>query len=259
MGSTYETELRQIFFAARGLMRRHGRERLRESLNLDGVRITLGARAEAADPDASTADLPPELGAKPSPALRRAFRVLRRLREERGPEAVIRAGEVAERWARDYPNKPPKKDTVKQALRQLRQRHVAYSSDARGWVFGRQQGTLFPAPEPEPAPPPPARPKPRPPARTVWVPGELEGEAVVVTDARTEQTCEVPGGPGARLEVASRSGRVRAVPAVRGELLGRDGPLALVKLPTGEKVYTRVLGDWHLDGRLGPEADADAG
>jgi hypothetical protein len=31
----------------------------------------------------------------------------------------------------------------------------------------------------------------------------------------------------------------------------RDGGLVLVKLSTSEKVYTRMLGNWHLDGWRG--------
>lgn len=261
MAATFESELRQLFLAARGLMRRYGRERLKESVDLDGVHFTLGARAAVADPDANTADLPPELGARPAPALRRAYRVLRRLREELGPEAVIRAGEVAERWARDYPNKLPKKDTVKQALRQLRQRQVAYSSGARGWVFGRPQGTLFPVTGDEPPEPRPARPRGERAAapQFIWVPGELRDGALVVTDVRTERACEVSEWGDARLEVPNWSGRVRPVPAVRCELVGREGALVQVKLPTGEKVHTPVLGEWHLAGRTRPDAGTPEG
>lgn len=247
---TYESECSRLLRIARDIARRYGKDRIRYGDEVDGWDMALSGRPTPAGSEAGTTDLPAALGKRPALMLRRVYRLLRLLRIECGPGARIQAGDLVERWATAFPAVEINAGTVKQMLNRLRKKGVIFHTKDRGWVFESPQGTLFPAR-------PDCRERaPLPRAEFVWVPGDLRNGVVVVADAVTGACVEVVVGWSARyMRFEDLKGRVQEFAAVRAELVAKEGRHLLVKLPTGDKVYTRALGDWHLAGQLSDRPD----
>jgi hypothetical protein len=274
--ATLRDDVLLLFRAARVIMRRHARERLKLSEDVDGHRMTLSARPLGPRDD-TAADLPAELGAAPPKSVRRVYRLLRAARRDLGADVLIQPGDLMGRWLAAYPNSPPKKDTIKQALRHIRRCGVAYPAPGRGWVFGREQGVLFSGPHGCPVPDgaaaayaarvgcdPRARDRREPTMTTryIWVPLSEDG---LVVDARTDAAYQPAAD--ARTAELTFEGKVRrrTVPAVRAELTGTEGEgrhrlaVARVRTADGAKlVRILVLGDWHLAGEREQPAEEPA-
>ncbi|VTR99156.1 unnamed protein product [Gemmata massiliana] len=165
----------------------------------------------------------------------------------------------------------PSLHTINHALRDLRDRGLAWSHSERGWCLGREQETLpfFTGQSDVPlqtASPPTLQNSPKRASRgastvaknVIWVPGESSDYGVVITDAVTEGAVAVTERVG-EMQIPTRSGRLRKVPAVRGELLRTEEPYAVVRLPGGHQVRTRILGEWHAAGMSEPGADTQSG
>lgn len=249
----------------RDALRRAGRTSVRVAEDIDGLRMTLGAK-ESPETVEDNTDLPDSLR-RSRPATRRVYRILREMRAE-GANARVMPADIEARFAADDATAEPSVDTINHALRDLRDRELAYSHPDRGWVLGREQIRLpFPAGQsetPSPAAAVAHTPSVACDSRTrfkggasvfsksyIWVPAERSEYGVAVTDAASELTV-VAGERLGEMKVVTRSGRIRSTPAVRGELLRVEGKLAVVRLPGGAEVRTRVLGDWHLAGLTEP-------
>lgn len=247
-------EWNRLLREAHALLRRHGLDRLKEAEDVGGTRLVLTARpAPASDP---SADLPQGLRRAPR-SMRRVYRLLRAIRQERGDAAAVLPHDIFERWEQAYPNSPPSIHTIKGELTKLRKRQLAFPSRDRGWVLADPQGVLFSGTHADTtasvgdvayatrverdcrAHATGAAMK-----SYIWVPLTEDG---LIEDALTEEL--VPPGElqAGRLRYETPTGRRRDLPAVRAELVRAEGKLAVAKVGRQE-IRVRLLGEWHLAG-----------
>lgn len=265
-------------------LRRAGRTYLRYAENHDGRRYTIGVNdaQKRAKARADTDDLPKDLK-KARPKLQDTYRALRALSDGRRdlPDPRVPAAEIVAWLDAHEIDAPNSIYTIGHALTDLKTLQLAWNADDAegGWYFGRN-----------PALPPAALPRENRQSerastsaaagyagrrvgegadlfsgattmskKRIWVPGvkdEYQKGVVVVTDAVTEAEVGVNERVGT-MKVPTRLGtEFRCCAAVRGDLVRIDGKYAVVKLPGGHEVRTRILGDWHLEGLTEP-ADAE--
>jgi hypothetical protein len=237
-----------------------GRFRHSETIGLDrfSINVVKDERpAHARDVD----DLPPELKTA-RPSLRYAYRAVRALRDERGPDAELWPSDVVA-WLDAKQFDPPNSvDTVNHALRDLRTLRLVNHDPDIGWSLGvavepnRQTTTREPEAYASRMAGAGARRFQREGSSMksyIWVPGEQGEYGLVLIDAVTEE-CIPPGEHVGEVRYESRTGRMRTVPAARGELLRVEGKLAVARVGNRE-VRTRVLGDWHLKGLTASEPE----
>lgn len=116
-----------------------GRSRLRFRTDLGGLRLTIGVR-RAPRSATDAADVPPALRTA-RPATRRVYVALRGLRAELGTGATVFPRQiVAALRAANPSGDEPSADTVNHALRDLRDRGVAWSHPERGWALHSEHG-----------------------------------------------------------------------------------------------------------------------
>jgi len=238
-------------------LRRHSRTQLRWAADLNGLRITVGGRASelTVDPDP---DLPPELRVARD-SVRAVYRALRAVRGAVGPEGRVMPAQVLAHLARENPETDPSIDTTNHALRDLRDRGLAWSHPRAGWVLGREQGLLFSAGQSAPPSPGPGGGYPSDggagvaPAeregwkvakRYIWVP--MVEDAAAVEDAETEQVHSAADLKHGKMTYEHKLRR-KTVPAARCELVREAGRYAVVRIGKAE-VKVRALGAWHLAG-----------
>lgn len=264
----FRADVLLVLKMARGLMKRYGRETLKEWEDIDGKHMTLGGR-DVMSADDSTSDLPVSMqGRKSQKAQRRVYRILKALRAELGELTEILPSTLFRAWSRFYPNSEASIGTIKGALTYLRKKRIAYpAKDGRGWVFGMEQGVLFPGNDATPSAQPatigyaaPVAHDSRAHARGVamnekkflWVPME-EG---MLRDCKTDEIFP-PGDLVEDMHYEDKRGRARIVKATRGELVelveARSGQLARVRVGK-HTLLTPILGDWHERGELAPPA-----
>ncbi len=259
---TPEQVARRAAREIRDALRRAGRDYLRYGETIDGLRLTIGVK-QAGKVDAESFDLPDELRVS-RPSTRRVYRVLRELV---GANQVVRPSVIEAHLREMDTESEPSLHTINHALRDLRDRGLAWSHSERGWCLGREQETLpfftgpseatlqtASLPAPQNSPKRASRGASTVTKNVIWVPGEQSDYGVVITDAVTEGAVAVTERVG-EMQVTTRSGRLRKVPAVRGELLRTEEPYALVRLPGGHQIRTRILGEWHTAGMATPESD----
>lgn len=249
-------------------LRRAGRFYLKYAETVDALHVTIGAKHPAKTTDDS-ADLPPQLR-RARPSLRTVYRAVRDMRDQLGPSSGVWPLQIVA-WLDDRePDVAHSIDTVNHALRDLRSLTLACSEDSTGWRLGSRQPAL---PIPGGQCEPPSSEQISAYAqdmgergvrrftgglamrRTIWVPGEKGEYGVYVTDAQSEQAVAVGERIG-EMQVPTWSGKCRTVPAVRAELVRIEGKLAVVKLPGGASLATRILGEWQLEGKTAPEVEA---
>jgi hypothetical protein len=265
---TPEQFARRVLRELREVLRRSGRNYLRYKDTIDGLRLTIGAKQveETVDP---SLDLPDALQIA-RPSTRQVYRALRGLRAM-DATAAIWPGDLAKHLERICPSTIPSLDTINHALRDLRDRSLAWSHPDRGWILGTHQPRLpFSAGQSDAPSASETRGYVERVADTsvcqfnreasviktrIWVPGEKSEYGVVVTDPITEKAVAVSERIG-EMKVPTRRGKLASSPAVRAELLAVDGKHVVVKLPGGEKIHTRVLGDWQLKGFTSPDQAA---
>lgn len=81
----------------------------------------------------------------------------------------------------------------------------------------------------------------------LWAPGEwLAGDAVLVTDAATDERLVVSTGHRGAFEIPLAHGRSLMVAGARGELIDTEGDFALCRLADGRTVYVRIVAGWQL-------------
>lgn len=258
---------RRLIREVRDALRRENRRYLRFAETIDGLRLTLGAR-ESEETVEESRDLPFALRVS-RPATRQVYRALRSLRGSLPGEAVVMPADVEARLRTDDPDTEPSRDTINHALRDLRDRELAWSHPERGWCLGCEQPRLpISAGQSDRASAADCRAYAGLLAdrgvrrfttegsamskQLIWVPGEQSEYGVAVIDAETEAATVVSERIG-EMRIESRTGRVRTVPAARGELLRVEGKHAVVRF-NGREVRTRVLGEWQLQGLTAPEA-----
>lgn len=252
------------------VLRRHRRESFRFGETIDGVRLCVSAR-RIAEADLSI-DIPDAIRVSP-PSVRRTFRVLESFRNEFGEDCRCWPIDL-QRFIRtsDPEGDEPSIDTLNHALRELHNRGVARSTQARGWLIGPEQPSLpisvrqtetpsvggIIAYRSDVASNPVRRftgaimPKTR-----IWVPVEkTDFGPMVVVDELTEEEIPVQDAPLGKLHMPTRSG-TREVSAVRADLVRADEKRAVVRV-SGRNVTVRVLGEWHLKGHTKPEPTAVA-
>ncbi|WP_439628829.1 hypothetical protein [Gemmata sp.] len=133
-GASPELVAARCLAEIREALHRCGRSHLRARADLGGLRLTLGV-SRAPRPATGGADLPPVLRSA-RPATRRVFRQLRDLRAELGAGATVFPRHiVAALRAADPSGDEPSADTVNHALRDLRDRGLAWSHPERGWAL----------------------------------------------------------------------------------------------------------------------------
>ena len=235
----------------RASLRRLGRNNLRYSEDLDGLKITIGGK-RSNETVVDSPDLPVELRVARQSA-RDVYVALRELRAEQGDAVKVMPADIVERLRQLKPHVDPSRDTVNHALRDLKDRELVWSHLERGWLIGRAQGVLFSAGHSDrPSPEPVVRSRSAPPAKQhIWVPAEQGDYGLVVVDPLTEEAVAVTDGVG-EIQFESRSGRIKTSPAARVELVKLDGKYAVVKI-AGQEIRTRVLGDWQIRGLTAPE------
>ena len=123
----------------RDALRRAGRTSVRVAEDIDGLRMTLGAK-ESPETVEDNRDLPASLHLS-RPTTRRVYRILREIRAEGGQLRVMPA-DIEERFRTEDVTAEPSVDTINHALRDLRDRELAYSHPDRGWILGREQSRL---------------------------------------------------------------------------------------------------------------------
>ncbi|HEY1190142.1 MAG TPA: hypothetical protein VGE74_21025 [Gemmata sp.] len=183
----------------------------------------------------------------------------------------------------------PPRSTVMTALAELRTREVVYQHGTRGWVIGRKQARLTDGVESVPrekgytsaVEPAPIVSQTARVARDcrehasrelsmygkqIWVPGEkddFQTGGLIVTDA--DGNTHLLEGKQERMRYAGSSGRLAAPFAVKCDLVTVEDAgryqIAHVKVrtPDGRKqIRVKVLGDWHIEGRLSDRAEPAA-
>lgn len=253
---------------ARELARRN-RSSFRMRTTIGTLRCSVNVE-RVQEQDTPAPDLPPELH-RSTPALLTVYRTLRTLRGERGPDAKVRAQDIADHTFATTNGGGLGKSTVDHMLAELKKRNVAHRDRERGWVPAPGQPTLpNSARQLSPVAPPaplaqdtatvgapvhrftmfkgPVMSKPM-----IWVPGESVEDGVVLTDVATDKDVYVTERLG-KVVVESLTGRRTSKAAVRCELVSHDGKFATVKTG-GEKIKVRVLGAWQLKGLDAPELE----
>jgi len=270
LNQTLARVAREVFEA----LQADDRDTLKWGLDIGDRRVTIGMRAAAEDAAPAAADLPEALRHRSRPATREVYYALRDLRDDVGPDAVVRPADV-KAWMERNDTLPNAQSihTINHALKDLFDRDLAFSHPARGWVLGCRQPSLPISGGQTDRPPAPelrayasgmadagvrrfagaalANPQ------RVWVPGELSEYGVLITDLDTGEPVAVAERTG-RMQVLDRSGRLRSVPAARGELVSADRGRAVVRFARGVRATVRVLGDWQLRGETAPGPDEPA-
>lgn len=225
------------------------------------------------------ADLPPDLR-RARESLRVAYRAVRDMRAELGAGAALWPSDIVEWLDEKFPDDSPHSiDTLNHALKDLRKLRLAWApepsrtGDYLGWRLGSEQNVLPTGGRQSELSSTTARTgyaevtaaeaasrtsEERPMrgfAKSVfWVPAERSEYGHLVTDAVTQEVVAVTEKTG-EMKVPTRTGRLVTCPAVRAELIRVESRYAVVKLPGGKKVQTRVLGQWQLAGLAEPEPE----
>lgn len=276
MPPTVESPEQTAFRCAKEIrdsLRRAKRRYLRYAIEIDDLRVTLGAKKLRKTIDPSS-DLPPELK-RSRLSVRTTYRAIRDIRSERGEDAEVWPSTIVAWLDARNPTTEHSIDTLNHALSDLRQLRLAWSPDPdsrdrRGWRLGSPQLTLPILAGQTCRPDQIASGGYAPQSadtfvgrlrstsmtrRWIWVPGERDEEsgAVVVTDARTDRSVGVTERTGS-MQVPTRSGTLARVPAARGELVRTEGRYAVVKFGT-QQLAVRVIDEWQLRGLDSPEPE----
>lgn len=234
----------------------------------DGDLVTI-ARRRARGRPRDAEGLPKRLRTA-APSRQNAFRAIEALRAADAPSVTV--GDIA-RWIRKHrPDEKPSLITLYHATADLRRWKLAWQPDDRGWAVGSPQQSLPfcggqsgalgadpPVAQMSGGADAPVRRYTN--GRVVvhrphmWVPGVKAEGGLVVTDAKGEMEVFVLEGKFGEIKTVDRLGRERTQPAVKAEVLSRDGQTATVKL-AGQKVRVRVLGEWHAAGEAHAPAEA---
>lgn len=149
-----EERLRQIGEA----VIRSKRKRFRAAVDVNGLRVGLNAEPPRQKPAEDFGALPEPVRALPR-AAKRIFALIRDLRATEGPDrAHLDSTEIEARIRRRCPHDDIAIDTVRHALKQLRETEEVWSHPVFGYVLGREQPSLpFDARQPGSLPDSPSR------------------------------------------------------------------------------------------------------
>jgi|GEM_PF-6635588 len=258
---SFEETAHRCFRELRAAARRDKITRPKYAETIEGVRYSFTARRDTRPAPMDSDDLPKPLkNARPS--LKNTYRALRALCDGRpsNPGVEVWPSDVVAWLDAQEIDAPNSVDTINHALRDLRTLRLAHSRPDSGWHLGllsenrqasvseiiaycsdmadlgvrRFHGLNI--------------------SRSfIWVPGEIDtlSGQVMVTDDDTGRV--VSGGEHiGKMQIPTRAGRLSTVTAARGELVCADEKYATVKIG-GEKIKTRLLGEWQLRGLNAPD------
>lgn len=95
------------------------------------------------------------------------------------------------------------------------------------------------------------------PAMKIWVPGDESDDGLLIRDEKTGERITVSKGEFTVMEIPIGNSKLIERPAVRGEMLGNEGPLAIVRLPNGKTIRTKILVGWQLGNGNGRRPEVD--